>query len=204
MKDIIAEANAYGHKIRRSDNAKEFIEKDMKKILRNYSIFHKVSTAYCPEQNGRAERQNRIIVEMAQTMLTGAELPQGLWDEAVHTAAHIRNLIPLERLNGKTPIELWTGKKPNVSYSRIISSKSYTLVNEKRSKFEKKSQQLVLVGYAPKQKAYRVWQRGTRKIIVSHDVKIIEPESKQQAIITTDKDQDGSLNDFKCNDEGQI
>ncbi|KMQ86302.1 copia-like retrotransposable protein, partial [Lasius niger] len=61
MKDIIAEANAYGHKIRRvrSDNAKEFIGKDMKKILRNYSIFHEVSTAYCPEQNGRAKRQNR-------------------------------------------------------------------------------------------------------------------------------------------------
>src|SRR5580765_8038715 len=140
---------------------------------------------------------------MARTMLAGAELPQGLWGEAIHTAAHIRNVIPLERLNGKTPIELWTGKKPNVSYLRIIGSKAYTLENEKRSKFEKKSQELVLVGYAPKQKAYRVWQRGTRKVVVSRDVKIVEPEPKQQAVITTDKNQDGSLNDYKSDDEGQ-
>lgn len=57
MKDIITKANAVGHKIRRvrSDNAKEFIGKDMKKILRDHSIFHEVLTAYCPEQNGRAE-----------------------------------------------------------------------------------------------------------------------------------------------------
>lgn len=66
MKDVIAEANAVGHKIRRvrSDNAKEFIGKDMKKILQDHSILHEVSTAYCPEQNSRAERQNRTIIEM--------------------------------------------------------------------------------------------------------------------------------------------
>jgi len=58
-----------------------------------------------------AQNANRTIVEMARTLLAGAEWPQGLWGEAVHTAAHIRNLIPLNRLGGKTPIELWTGRK---------------------------------------------------------------------------------------------
>lgn len=98
MKNIITEANAAGHKIRRvrSDNAKEFIGKDMKKVLQDHSILHEFSTAYCPEQNGRVERQNRTIVEMARTMLVGAKLSQGLWIEMVHTIAHIRNLIPLE------------------------------------------------------------------------------------------------------------
>lgn len=99
MKDVIAEANAAGHKIERvrSDNAKEFVGKDMKKLLLDHSIFHELSTVYCPEQNGRAKRQNRTIVEMARTLLAGGGLPQGLWREAVHSAAHIRNLIPLER-----------------------------------------------------------------------------------------------------------
>lgn len=132
-------------------------------------------------------------------------MSQGLWGEAVHTAAHIRNLIPLERLNGKTPMELWTGKKPNVSYLHIIGSKAYTLVNEKRSKFEKKSQELVLVGYAAKQKAYRVWQRGTKKVIVSCDVIITESKSKQQAVImkTIDDDQDEHLEDSRDNIKSQ-
>jgi len=59
LKDVIAEANAAGHKIRhvRSDNAKEFIGQEMKKILQEHSIIHEMSTVYCPEQNGRAKRK---------------------------------------------------------------------------------------------------------------------------------------------------
>lgn len=55
MKDVIANANANGHRIKhvRSDNAKEFIGKEMKMLLRERSILHEFSTAYCPEQNGR-------------------------------------------------------------------------------------------------------------------------------------------------------
>lgn len=125
-------------------------------------------------------------------MLAVAELPQGLWGEAIHSAAHIRNLIPLERQNGKTPMELWTNKRPNISYLRVIGSKAYVLVNdhERQSKFEKKSQEMVLVGYASKQKAYRVWQRGTRKVIISRDVIIVEPKPKQQAVIVETLNED--------------
>lgn len=82
-------------------------------------------------------------------------------------------------------MELWTNKKPNISYLRIIGSKAYVLVNdhERQLRFEKKSQEMVLVGYASRQKAYYVWQRETRKVIISRDVIIVEPKPKQQAVI---------------------
>jgi len=80
MKDVITEANATRHKIRHvcSDNAKEFIGQEMKKVLQEHFIIHEMSIAYCPEQNGRAERENRTIVEMVRTLLAEAELSQGL------------------------------------------------------------------------------------------------------------------------------
>jgi len=44
MKDVIAEANAAGHKIRyiRSDNAKEFIGQEIKKVLQKHESTSKI------------------------------------------------------------------------------------------------------------------------------------------------------------------
>lgn len=42
---------------------------------------------------------------------------------------------------------------------------------------------MILVGYEPKRKAYRLWLPGTNKIEVSPDVIIVEPTLKQQAVL---------------------
>lgn len=82
----------------------------------------------------------------------------------VTTAAKIRNCIPLKRLNNKTPQEAFTGHKPNIEHLRIYGSKAYVLINEKkRSKFDKKSKEMRLIGYV--HKAYRLWQPGTRRVV---------------------------------------
>jgi len=186
MADMISEANAAGHRIHRvrSDNAKEFTSKEMNALLRKHSIVHEYSVPYCAAQNGRIERQNRTIVEMARSMLAGAGLPLELWAEACKTAALIRNMLPLKRLKGKTPAELWTGKKPDVGILRIYGSKAYAHVSKQfRSKFEPKSKQMLLVGYEPKSKAYRLWLPGTNRVEISRDAIIVEPTLKQQAVL---------------------
>jgi len=92
----------------------------------------------------------------------------------VTTAAKIRNCIPLKRLNNKTPQEAFTGHKPDIGHLRIYGSKAYALINEgKRSKFDPKSKEMRLVGYA--HKAYRLWQPNTRRVIIRRDVIIVEP-----------------------------
>lgn len=49
MADMISEAKAAGHHIRRvrSDNAKEFMSKEMSALLRKHSIVHEYTTPYC-------------------------------------------------------------------------------------------------------------------------------------------------------------
>jgi len=80
MSDMISEAKAAGHQICRvrSDNAKEFTSKEMKALLRKHSVIQEFSTLYCAAQNRRVECQNRTIVEMARSMLNGADLPLAL------------------------------------------------------------------------------------------------------------------------------
>ncbi|CAL1672269.1 unnamed protein product [Lasius platythorax] len=157
IQDVLATASAAGHKVRRfrSDNAKEFKSTSLKKILQHL-IVHEFSTPRNPQQNGRAKRVNRTIGEMARTMLVSANMPLYMWAEASRTAALIRNRIPLARLRGRTPYEVWTGRKSDMSMLRIFGSKAYNLIDTDRSKFSKKSLATILVDYEPGQKAYRL------------------------------------------------
>lgn len=103
------------------------------------------------------------------------KLPEFLWAELVNTAAYIRNRCPT-KLNGDvTPEELWSLKKPNVSYFREIGTRSYVL-NKRGNigKFAPKSEEYILVGYSEESKAYRLWKPGTRHIIRSRDIVFLE------------------------------
>lgn len=123
------------------DNAKEFVSAEVKALFRKNTIVHELYTPYTPQQNGRAERQNRTIVESGRSLLHSSGLPQSLWAEMVNVAVYTRNMVPSERLAGQTPFKLWHGKRLDVGHLRIIGSDAYALTNEQfGAKFEAKSQ----------------------------------------------------------------
>jgi transposase InsO family protein len=140
--------NELGRKIKtiRSDNGKEYCNKEFESFLIRYGIEHQTSTPYSPQQNGLAERMNRTLVERAKCMLFDAQLSKKFWPEAVATAAYIVNRSPTKSVNGKTPIEMWTGKKPNLSNMKIFGSEVMVQVpKEKRQKWDSKSRKLCLL-----------------------------------------------------------
>ena len=51
-------------------------------------------------------------------MLINFGTPQNLWKEAILSANHILNKIPLKRKD-ITPYELWKGKKPYYNYLKV-------------------------------------------------------------------------------------
>lgn len=67
----------------RCDNATEFFNADVKKLLSSNGIVYERITPYTPEQNGFIERDNRTIQESARTMLIASGLSKTLWPEAV-------------------------------------------------------------------------------------------------------------------------
>lgn len=79
-------------KILRTDNGLEFINKDVKEMLDGKGIRHQRTVVYTPEQNGRAERENRTLVEAARTLLNSTEkLNKTFWAEAINTVAYTLN-----------------------------------------------------------------------------------------------------------------
>lgn len=155
----------------RTDNGTEYVTDVLKKFFDDRGYKHELTCTYTPEQNGVAERANRTIVERAKCMLFDADLTLKFWAEACGMAVYLMNRTPRMRLGDKTPEEMWTGKKPNVTYLKIFGSKVMVHVpKEKRTKWLTKSQEMIFVGYDSKKKGYRCYDKKTDKVIVSRDV----------------------------------
>lgn len=158
----------------RSDNGGEYTSDSFENLLKTMGIHHQRTISYTPQQNGVAERKNRTLVEMAKCMLLDANMDKKYWAEAINTANYLCNRLPTKACN-KTPFELWTNIKPDISHLQIFGTKVYAkLPDEKRKKFYDKAQLYNFVGYDENCKAYRLLDMNTNKIILARDVKFIE------------------------------
>jgi len=155
-----------------SDRGGEYMAANTKDILNQRGIEHHLTMPGSPQQNGKAERFNRTIMDKAMSMLHTAGLPNGFWEFALASAAHIYNRTPSRMLKWRTPIETWsTGHVPDVSYFRVFGCKGYMHVPaDKRRKLDAKAIEVTLVGYEPGSKGYRLWDKHTRSVKLSRDV----------------------------------
>lgn len=80
-----------GHKMKvlRTDNGLEFINKEIKESLEQKGIRHQRTVVYTPQQNGRAEREMRTLVEAARTLLNGRKkMDKTFWAEAINATTY--------------------------------------------------------------------------------------------------------------------
>lgn len=162
-------------KIFRSDGGTEFCNQNMNLVFENAGIRHQITVPYTPQQNGLAERMNRTLVEKARCLLFDADLPKRFWAEAINTAAYLINRSIASGLNGQTPEEVWSSKKPDLSHLRVFGSDAMVMVpKQKRRKWDSKSNKLKFVGYCEDTKGYRLIDVKTGKITISRDVVFFE------------------------------
>ncbi|GJU25036.1 integrase, catalytic region, zinc finger, CCHC-type containing protein [Tanacetum coccineum] len=149
----------------RTDNGMEFVNKTLTEFCESVGITHNTSVPRTPQQNGVVERRNRTLMEAARTMLIFAKAPMFLWAEAVATACYTLNRSLIHTLHGKTYYELLKGKKPEVNYFRVFGSLCYpTNDYDDLGKLKAKADIGIFIGYAPTKKAYRIYNKRTRKI----------------------------------------
>ncbi|GJR89623.1 retrovirus-related pol polyprotein from transposon TNT 1-94 [Tanacetum coccineum] len=127
-------------------------------------ITHNFSTSCTPQSNRVVEKKNRTLQEMSRTMLNEQTIPQKFWCNAVDTSTYILNRI-LIRPIGKTPYEIFRGRKPSLEYFKVFRSK-YFILNTKDylTKFNPKSYEGVFLGYSQNSKAYVVLNKHSMKV----------------------------------------
>lgn len=98
-----------------TDCGSEFVNEINKLLFLKNKIRHYTSAPFCPQQNGRIEREMQSINTMARTMLNASKLRKDLWSEAVATAVYIKNRLPTGS-SSVSPLERLTAQKPRIDH----------------------------------------------------------------------------------------
>lgn len=152
----------------RSDRGGEFINHAVASWTREEGMVHQTTAPYTPQQNGKAERFNRSLMEKVTAVMIASKCDPSLWAEAAATVTYAMNRTAKA---GKTmtPFELWCGKRPSIAHMRTFGCAAYVLTPAKfRRKLDPRGRKGIFLGYEPHSKAYRTWVGG--KIVISRDV----------------------------------
>ncbi|GJY30109.1 ribonuclease H-like domain-containing protein [Tanacetum coccineum] len=178
-KFIIGLENQLNHnvKIIRCDNGTEFKNHVMNELCAKKGIKREFSVARTPQQNGVAERKNRTLIEAARTMLADSLLPIPFWAEAVNTACYVLNRVLVTKPQNKTPYKLLTCNSPSISFMKPFGC-PLTILNtlDSLGKFDGKSDEGYLLGYFTTSKAFRVYNKRTKKVEENLHINFLEDQ----------------------------
>jgi len=159
----------------RSDNGMEFQDTTAFHFYTNKGIIHQKSCVDTPQQNGVVERKHKHLLEVARALLIQANLPQHFWGDSVLTAAYLINRFPTPLLENRTPFELLYKERPSYAHLRVFGCLCYASKLKKgRSKLQSRASTCIFLGYLYAQKAYKVFDLQSKKVIISRDVVFFE------------------------------
>nr|GEY30462.1 retrovirus-related Pol polyprotein from transposon TNT 1-94 [Tanacetum cinerariifolium] len=165
MKMIQVRLKVPVHRIR-TDNETKFVNQTLREYYEQVGISHETSVARSPQQNGVVERRNRTLIEAARTMLIYAQALLFFLTEAVATACYTQNRSIIRLSHRMTPYELLHNKLPYLSFLYVFGALCYpTNDSENLRKLQPKADIGIFIGYAPTKKAFRIYNRRTRRIV---------------------------------------
>ena len=118
-----------GIKIIRTDNAKDFINHDLKNFYANLGIVHETSYAYTPHQNGVAARRIGLIQENSRALLIHSNTPSfllgGGGGEAMLTPTYLNNGTASQTLNTQSPLKLLSTTFPLIKLGDTLPKRVF-------------------------------------------------------------------------------
>ncbi|MCO5574723.1 hypothetical protein L7F22_028513 [Adiantum nelumboides] len=177
LKVMVEKENGYHIKCLCTDGGGEYMSYSFDDYLHEQGIRRQTTCRYTPQQNGVAERKNRVIAKIARAMMIEMNMLFTYWAKAIHTVVHIMNRTPTAAIHEISPYERLYGIKPTVSYMKVFGCVCYVHVpNEARKKMEPKAMKCIFLGYLVKKKDYKCYDPTTRQVYVSRDVRFCEHE----------------------------
>ena len=97
-------------------------------------------------------------------MISHADLPLSFWGYALQTVAFTLNRVPTKTVE-KTPYEIWTGKRPWLSFLKIWGCEVY-VKRQISNKLAPKSDKCLFVGYPKETEGYYFYNCSENKVVV--------------------------------------
>ena len=108
-------------------------------------------------------------------MMSQTDLPLSFWGYCLETAAFTLNRVPSKSVE-KTPYEMWTGKKPSLSFLKIWGCEAYVKRLHQSDKLTAKSDKCIFMGYLRETLGYYFYNREEGKVFVAHSGVFLEKE----------------------------
>ena len=115
-------------KIFRSNNSLKYTQYAFQAVLHSYGTVHQLTCPGTSQQNGRAERKLRHILDIIRALLLSAKVPTPFWGEAALYALHAINRIPSPVIQNQTPYERLFGSPPAYHHLRSFNSACFILL----------------------------------------------------------------------------
>nr|GEY82124.1 putative reverse transcriptase, RNA-dependent DNA polymerase [Tanacetum cinerariifolium] len=134
-------------------------------------IKREFSNARTPQQNGVAERRNRTLIEAARTMLV------------VNTACYVQNRVLVNKSQNKTTYDLFNGRTPAIGFLKPFGCHVMILNTlDHLGKFEAKGDKGYFIRYSMSSKAFRVFNKRTRRVEENLHVEFLENKAIEKGI----------------------
>ena len=97
------------------------------------------------------------------------EWEDSFWAEALEYACHLLNRLPSATLEGKTPLERWSGSPAN-DYDALRVFGCPTYYHFRGDKLEPRAKKAIFLGFCHSVKGFKLWDAADQKIVISRDV----------------------------------
>ena len=159
----------------RDDKGGEYMGNDFEAFCIEHGIARQHTTRNRPQQNGVAERFNRVLSEGVTTMLSEAGLPLSFWGEALSALVHVLNRCPTSARPDTTPHAAFYGRKPDVSHLRVWGCLAYVHVQkDKRGALGSHMEKCIFIGYPVGYKGWKFYNPLTKKVVISEHAVVDE------------------------------
>ena len=101
-------------------------------------------------------------------MLNKSSLPKRFWAEATNTVVYMINRSPSSAINFRTPMHVWSGRKPSLTHIKPFGCLAY--VHTDQGKLNPRASKVVFIRYPSGVKGYKVWLISEKKCVVSRNI----------------------------------
>ena len=96
--------------------------------MHSYGTVHQLTCLGTSQQNGRAERKLRHILDTVHALILSAKVPAPFWGEAAFHAVHAINRIPSPVIQNQTPYKRLFGSPLDYHHLRSFGSACFVLL----------------------------------------------------------------------------
>ena len=158
-------------KVFRQDNVMEYRDSKLLSFLSEQGILSEFSCPYTSQQNSRAERKHRHILDLVRAMLISASCPERAWGEAALTTIHIINRLPSSVLGNVSPFERLYSTTPDYKLLKVFGCACFVLLQPHGySKLEPRACLCCFLSYGTEHNSYRCWDPISQRIRIYHHV----------------------------------